>query len=88
MAVKSGEAIEVGGRRLKIGHLDRVVFSRAGVTKGELLDYYVRAGDSMLAHLCERQLHMHRTMYSGTTSDKNGSWWPAMMLRVSPALTV
>jgi bifunctional non-homologous end joining protein LigD len=52
--------IEVGGRQLKIGKLDRVVFPRAGVTKGALLDYYVRVGDTMLAHLRERQLHMHR----------------------------
>src|SRR3712207_7748563 len=33
---------------------------RAGVTKGELLDYYVRIGDTMLPHLRERLLHMHR----------------------------
>jgi bifunctional non-homologous end joining protein LigD len=60
MAVRSAGTIEVGGRQLKIGKLDRVVFPRAGVTKGELLDYYVRVGDTMLAHLRERQLHMHR----------------------------
>ena len=60
MAVKSAGMIEVGGRQLKIAKLDRVVFPRAGVTKGELLDYYVRVGDTILAHLRERQLHMHR----------------------------
>ena len=55
----SGE-LEVGGRRLSIRHLDRVVFPRTGTTKGELLDYYVRVGDAMLPHLRERLLHMHR----------------------------
>ena len=60
MAVKSAGTTEVGGRQLKIGRLDRVVFPRAGVTKGELLYYYVRVGDTILAHLRERQLHMHR----------------------------
>src|SRR5215211_5108917 len=56
----SGE-LEVGGRRLSIRHLDRVVFPRTGTTKGELLEYYVRVGDAMLPHLRERLLHMHRS---------------------------
>ena len=60
MAVTSAGTIEVNGRQLKIGKLDRVVFPRAGVTKGEVLDYYVRVGDTMLPHLRERLLHMHR----------------------------
>jgi len=53
-------SLDVGGRRLAIKNLDRLVFPRAGTTKGELLDYYVRIGDTMLAHLHERLLHMHR----------------------------
>ena len=57
--VASGE-IEVGGRRLRIRHLDRVVFPRAGTTKGELLDYYIRVAEAMLPHLRDRLLHMHR----------------------------
>jgi bifunctional non-homologous end joining protein LigD len=52
--------LELGGRRLAIRNLDRVVFPRAGTTKGELLDYYVRVADVMLPHLRERLLHMHR----------------------------
>src|SRR4051795_11667084 len=52
--------LDVGGRRLQIRHLDRVVFPRTGTTKGELLDYYVRIADAMLPHLRARLLHMHR----------------------------
>src|SRR3954447_26128646 len=51
---------DVGGRRLAIAHLDRVVCPGAGTTKGEVLDYYVRVADAMLAHLRDRLLHMHR----------------------------
>jgi bifunctional non-homologous end joining protein LigD len=51
---------DVGGRRLRIRNLDRVVFPRAGTTKGHLLDYYVRIADAMLPHLRDRLLHMHR----------------------------
>ena len=45
---------------LSIRHLDRVVFPRAGTTKAELLDYYVRIADAMVPHLRGRLLHMHR----------------------------
>jgi bifunctional non-homologous end joining protein LigD len=54
------ETLDVGGRRLTIRHLDRVVFPRTGTTKGELLDYYVRIADVILPHLRDRLLHMHR----------------------------
>src|SRR5215217_7562973 len=59
MTTASGD-LEVGGRRLSIKNLDRVIFPRTGTTKGDLLDYYVRIGDAILPHLRERQLHMHR----------------------------
>jgi bifunctional non-homologous end joining protein LigD len=52
--------LTVGSRRLAIRHLDRIVFPRAGTTKAELLDYYVRVAPVMLPHLRERPLHMHR----------------------------
>src|SRR3954465_5178475 len=52
--------VDVGGRRLAIRNLDRVVFPRAGITKGRLLDYYVRVAGAMLPHLRDRLLHMHR----------------------------
>jgi bifunctional non-homologous end joining protein LigD len=58
MAARS--ELDVGGRRLAIGNLDRVVFPRTGTTKGEVLDYYVRVADAMLPHLRDRLLHMHR----------------------------
>jgi bifunctional non-homologous end joining protein LigD len=59
MDVAAGE-LEVGGRKLRIRNLDRVVFPQVGTTKAELLDYYVRVADAMLPHLRERLLHMHR----------------------------
>ncbi|MEA2323944.1 MAG: bifunctional non-ous end joining protein LigD [Solirubrobacteraceae bacterium] len=56
----SGGEVEVGGRRLAIRNLDRVLYPQTGTTKGELLGYYVAVADVMLAHLRGRQLHMHR----------------------------
>jgi bifunctional non-homologous end joining protein LigD len=52
--------VEVGGRRLAIRNLDRVVFPRVGTTKAEVLDYYVRVADVLLPHLRDRLLHLHR----------------------------
>jgi bifunctional non-homologous end joining protein LigD len=57
---ETGGELEVGGRRLRVRNLDRVVFPRAGTTKAELLSYYVAVADVMLPHLRERLLHMHR----------------------------
>ncbi len=56
---QAGE-LEVGGRRLAIRHLDRVVFPRTGTTKAQLLTYYVAVSEVMLPHLRDRLLHMHR----------------------------
>src|ERR687885_2305005 len=58
MAARSD--VHVGGRRLAIRNLDRVVFPRTGTTKGQVLDYYVRVADALLPHLRDRLLHMHR----------------------------
>ena len=52
--------IDIGGRRLAIRNLDRVIFPRTRTTKAQVLDYYVRLADVMLPHLRERLLHMHR----------------------------
>jgi bifunctional non-homologous end joining protein LigD len=52
--------VDVGGRRLAIRNLDRVIFPKTGTTKAELLDYYVRVAETMLPHLGGRLLHMHR----------------------------
>src|SRR5215203_6151030 len=51
---------DVGGRRLSIGNLERVIYPAPGVTKAELLGYYTRVAPVMLPHLRGRLLHMHR----------------------------
>jgi bifunctional non-homologous end joining protein LigD len=56
----TGGELEVAGRRVRVTTLDRVLFPKPGTTKRELLEYYIRVGPSMLPHLKDRQLHMHR----------------------------
>jgi DNA primase len=49
-ALAAGD-VEIAGRRLAIRNLDRVIFPRAGTTKAQVLDYYVRVAEVMLPHL-------------------------------------
>src|SRR2546423_4669807 len=56
----AADTLEVGGRRLRIANLDRILYPQTGTTKAQLLDYYVRVADVMLPHLRRRLLHMHR----------------------------
>lgn len=56
----TGGEVEIGGRRLAIRNLNRVMFPRAGATKSQLLRYYVDVAHVMLPHLRERLLHTHR----------------------------
>src|SRR5919206_3387826 len=53
-------SLDVEGRRLNIGNLDRVIFPATQTTKAQVLDYYVRVAPAMLPHLRDRLLHMHR----------------------------
>ena len=40
MSAGAHHELDIGGRRLAIRNLDRVVFPRTGTTKAQLLDYY------------------------------------------------
>jgi bifunctional non-homologous end joining protein LigD len=43
-----------------VTHPDRVIFPKAGITKGELVDYYGEVADAMLPHLKGRALSVQR----------------------------
>jgi bifunctional non-homologous end joining protein LigD len=45
---------------LRVSNLDKVMFPEGGVTKGELIDYYVRIAPVMLPHIADRPLTMRR----------------------------
>ena len=50
---------EVGGRRLALSSLDKVLWP-SGFTKGEMLDYYERVAAVLLPHLRDRPLTLGR----------------------------
>ncbi len=52
--------VEVGGRRLTLSNLDKVLYPQTRTTKGEVIDYYARISGAMLPHLHERPVTRKR----------------------------
>jgi bifunctional non-homologous end joining protein LigD len=50
----------VEGRKLPVSNLNKVLYSKAGFTKGELIDYYIRIAPVLLPHLKDRPLTLKR----------------------------
>lgn len=46
--------VEVAGRTMRLTSLDKVMYPATETTKGEVLSYYARAGETVLAHLAGR----------------------------------
>ncbi|WP_018157143.1 non-homologous end-joining DNA ligase [Demetria terragena] len=46
--------VEVGGHRLKVGNLDKVMFPKTDTTKGEVLNYYAQVASVLLPVLAGR----------------------------------
>ena len=60
MAVNDARVYEVAGREVRLSSPDKVYFPEAGVTKGELADYYVQCAEAVLNHLRERPTMLKR----------------------------
>jgi bifunctional non-homologous end joining protein LigD len=55
--------LQVGRRRVRVTHPDRVLFPGDGVTKGDLAEYYAAIGDAIVPHLQERPFTLKRYPY-------------------------
>jgi len=51
---------EVGGRRVRLTNLDKVLYPEVGFTKAEVIDYYARVAPTMLTHLAGRVVTFRR----------------------------
>lgn len=57
----SGDDVRsVDGRTIELSNLDKVFFPDAGITKGDIVDYYGRIAEVMLPHVADRIVSMHR----------------------------
>jgi bifunctional non-homologous end joining protein LigD len=50
----------VEGRALAVSNLDKVLWPKAGFTKGEMIHYYIQIAPALLPHLKDRPLTMKR----------------------------
>ena len=50
----------VDGKKLAVSNLDKVLYPKAGFTKGQVIDYYIRIAPVLLPHLKDRPLTMKR----------------------------
>ncbi|WP_410589965.1 non-homologous end-joining DNA ligase [Amycolatopsis sp. lyj-23] len=48
--------VQVGERQLTLSNLEKVLYPRPGVTKGEVLDYYTRIAPVLLPHVRDRAM--------------------------------
>lgn len=51
---QSAQVVDIGGRRLRLSNLDKVLYPDTGTTKAEVIDYYSRIAPVMLPHLAGR----------------------------------
>jgi len=58
--VGTDRQVEVDGRELKLTNLDKVLYPKAGFTKGEMVDYYAKVADAMVPHLSGRAVTLRR----------------------------
>src|SRR5512140_3829311 len=56
---KKAELI-VDDRTLQVSNLDKVLYPKAGFTKAQVIDYYIRIAPVLLPHLKDRPLTMKR----------------------------
>ena len=50
-AGSDGVAVDVGGRRLRLSNLDKVLWPETGFTKGQMIDYYRRVAPALIPHI-------------------------------------
>ncbi|HET7586934.1 MAG TPA: non-homologous end-joining DNA ligase [Gammaproteobacteria bacterium] len=52
--------MKIGNRKIEVSHRDKLLFPEAGLTKGDLIDYYARIADVMAPHILGRPLTLYR----------------------------
>jgi bifunctional non-homologous end joining protein LigD len=57
---KTEQVVKVDRRELKLTNLDKVLYPKAGFSKGEMVDYYARVAPALVPHLKGRPLTLRR----------------------------
>ena len=56
----SSQEVVIEGKRLKLTNLTKVLYPKAGFTKAQVIDYYLRIAPALLPHLRDRPLTLKR----------------------------
>src|ERR1051325_3917404 len=74
--MRKTEVLEIEGREVTLSNIDKVMYPASGFTKGQVIDYYIKASNFILPHLKDRPLTLKRYP-DGVTSqffyEKNAS---------------
>ncbi|WP_395639227.1 ATP-dependent DNA ligase [Pseudolysinimonas sp.] len=73
MAQKTEQIVSVGGHRLKLTNLEKVLYPETGTTKAEVLDYYTRVADVLIPHARNRPVTRKRWVEGVGTDAKPGT---------------
>ncbi len=60
MSSPEGREVRIGTRQLRLLNLDKVLYPKAGFTKAQVIDYYLRMSTALLPHLRGRPLTLKR----------------------------
>jgi bifunctional non-homologous end joining protein LigD len=66
------QTVSVDGHRVRLTHLDKVLYPETGTTKADVLDYYARVADVLLPHSRDRPATRKRWVHGVGTEDAPG----------------
>src|SRR3954465_3387892 len=58
--MRKTEVLEIEGREVTLSNIDKVMYPASGFTKGQVIDYYIKASKLILPHLKDRPLTLKR----------------------------
>jgi len=56
---KQGQ-LKIGGTAVNVSNLEKVLYPKAGFTKGQIIDYYIKVSPALLPHLKNRPITLKR----------------------------
>src|SRR5262249_24805702 len=60
MPSRQTQLVQVGRRQLEVSNLTKLLFPNDGISKAQLIDYYLKLAPTILAHLKGRALSLVR----------------------------
>ncbi|TFC95562.1 ATP-dependent DNA ligase [Cryobacterium sinapicolor] len=71
-SLDSRQVVTVGGHRITLTHLDKVLYPESGTTKADVLGYYASIADLMIPHIANRAATRKRWVHGVGTRDEPG----------------